>query len=62
MRASSASQSQPSPSRYSQPRPAGGARDLMVSNPASFSSTAVASTTGYTRTRFCVVTVSERSA
>ncbi len=60
MAASSESQSQPGPVRYSYPRPAGGASVRIVSTSSSLRPTALS--TGWTRTRCCVVTVPAASA
>ncbi|CAM5629819.1 hypothetical protein STENM223S_03819 [Streptomyces tendae] len=62
MRASSSSQSQPVPVRYSQPRPTGGASVRMESNSPLESSTDTAVSAGCSRTRCCVVTVPAVSA
>ncbi len=62
MLASSASQSQPVPRRYSQPRPTGGATVRIVSKPPDVGSTATAVTAGWTRTRSWVVRVPAVSA
>ena len=61
-RASSPSQSQPVPVRYSKPRAAGGASELMVSNPPPSRSTVVAVSDGAVRTRCWSVEVPARSA
>ncbi len=60
--ASSAAQSQPSPVRYSQPRPTGGASERMLSNDPVARSTPTAVTTGSRRTRCWTVRVPARSA
>lgn len=62
IRASSSSQSQPVPVRYSQPRPTGGAMVRMESNSPLDSSTDTAFNCGCSRTRCWVVTVPAVSA